>query len=496
MTVRKRLPLWIGLALVVLFTANGLRTAEVRQGVNIVQSGLYLASIFFLVASGFSLIFGLMDVLNLAHGTLLMFGAYTGYSMFGNPRLFTNTVPLFGALLAGSLLAIAFAPVWQTRLDRSWVRYGVMALVGLVAAGITVVAVRGFPLDALVRFSVTATGGAVPTPEAQEALGAMVQRMGLLAAAGFLFGLLLPAPDEERRVRTPTVIVTALAGFFVSAGILFARDGIEQFLLNTHVDLRFFIALVAGTATGVVLGGLMEWGLIRPLYTRPLYQILLTLGLVFVGAEVVKLIWGPAAYPPMERPSLFAQRCTSDNVIAWLGEHCSAVSVLGRNVPTYRVFVMFVALLTFIGVLLLLKRTRLGMIIRAGVQDPDMVQAMGINVRRTFTLVFALGSGLAALGGVVLAPVEGLNPDMGFALLIAAVIAVVIGGLGSFPGAAIGALLVGLGRAVFDFWGTSGYPLPTGGELRFSPTVAEASTVIIMAVVLLIRPSGILGKKE
>lgn len=494
--LRDNAPLLVSLALILLFTLNGVRTANVKQWVNIVQSGLYLASIFFLVASGFSLIFGLMDVLNFAHGTIFMFGAYTGYSMFANPRLFTNTVPLFCALFAGVLLARALVPDWQKRIRSQWLSYTAVAIIGLIAAGVTVYAVRGFPLDKLVKFSVVATGGAVPTEEAQEAISAMLRRMGLLLAAGMLFGALLPAPDDEERADTRTLLGAGIAVLVVGGIILFARNGVESFFLNTNVDLRFFIALVVGTATGALLGALMEWGLIRPLYARPIYQILLTLGLVFVGAEIVKLVWRPAAYPPMDRPSLFAEACTSDSVTLWLSEHCSAVRVLGRNVPTYRVFVMFVALMTLIGVSLLLTRTRLGMIIRAGVQDADMVQALGINVRRIFTLVFALGSALAALGGVVLAPVEGLNPDMGFEFLIAAVIAVVIGGLGSFPGAAIGALLVGVGRAVFDFWGTSGYPLLAGAELQFSPTVAEASTVIIMAIVLLIRPSGILGKKQ
>lgn len=495
-SMRNNLPLYLGVALILLFTLNGVRTANVQQWVNIVQSGLYLASIFFLVASGFSLIFGLMDVLNFAHGTIFMFGAYTGYSMFANPRLFTNTVPLFGALFAGALFALVIVPDWRKRVPSLWLTYALVTLAGLIAAGITVYAVHEFPLDKLVRFSVVATGGAVPTSEAQEAIPAMLRRMGLLLVAGVLFGALLPASDDDEETNIAKVLVAGIAALVVSGIVLFARDSLETFLLNTNVDLRFFLALAVGTATGALLGALMEWGLIRPLYARPIYQILLTLGLVFVGAEIVKLVWGPAAYPPMERPSLFGEACTSDSITLWLSEHCSAVRVLGRNVPTYRVFVMFVALATFIGVLLLLKRTRLGMIIRAGVQDADMVQALGINVRYVFTLVFALGSCLAALGGVVLAPVEGLNPDMGFEFLIGAVIAVVIGGLGSFPGAAIGALLVGVGRAIFDFWGTSGYPLLGGSELQFSPTVAEASTVIIMAIVLLIRPSGILGKKQ
>jgi branched-chain amino acid transport system permease protein len=146
-------------------------------------------------------------------------------------------------------------------------------------------------------------------------------------------------------------------------------------------------------------------------------------------------------------------------------------------------------------VLLLLKRTRMGMIIRAGVQDKDMVQALGINVRRVFTLVFALGTGLAALGGVAAAPFVSVNPGLGQEFVLLAFIAVVIGGMGSYTGAALGALLVGLARAVGDQVVLSGINVP-GLEAGLSPSIARASTVLLMALVLMIRPAGLFGKKE
>src|SRR5205085_5393925 len=121
--------------------------------------------------------------------------------------------------------------------------------------------------------------------------------------------------------------------------------------------------------------------------------------------------------------------------------------VVGRPFPSYRIFIIALGIAIFVAIILLLKRTRMGMIIRAGVQDSDMVQALGINVRRMFTLVFALGTGLAALGGVAAAPFLGVDPGLGQDFLLLAFIAVVIGGMGSYTGAAIGALLVGLARA-------------------------------------------------
>jgi branched-chain amino acid transport system permease protein len=151
----------------------------------------------------------------------------------------------------------------------------------------------------------------------------------------------------------------------------------------------------------------------------------------------------------------------------------------------------------FVAIALLLQRTRLGMIIRAGVQDSEMVQALGINVRRIFTLVFALGAGLAALGGVAAAPFIGLSPNLGQDFLLLAFIAVVIGGMGSYPGAAIGALLVGLARAFGDQLVLSGVHLPGMEDaIKFSPSIARASTVLLMAVVLLVRPAGLFGRKE
>jgi branched-chain amino acid transport system permease protein len=137
------------------------------------------------------------------------------------------------------------------------------------------------------------------------------------------------------------------------------------------------------------------------------------------------------------------------------------------------------------------------MIIRAGVQDSDMVEAMGINVRRVFTFVFALGSALAALGGVIAAPFLGVYPAMGNVFQLQAFIAVVIGGMGSYLGAAIGTLLLGLARAFGDHFVAAGINVPfLESALKGSPAIAQASTVLIMAIVLLVRPAGIFGKKD
>jgi branched-chain amino acid transport system permease protein len=160
-------------------------------------------------------------------------------------------------------------------------------------------------------------------------------------------------------------------------------------------------------------------------------------------------------------------------------------------------FVFLVGILVLIGVTLLLKRTRIGMIIRAGVQDPDMVEALGINVRRVFTLVFALGSSLAALGGVLAAPSIGLSTGMGALFLLSALIALAIGGLTSFPGAAAGAVLVGLLQQLIIRFGQNGIDLPFLAEpFKPTPTLVPAASVLLMVIVLLLLPAGLFGRSE
>ncbi len=454
-------------------------------------SGLTLAALYFLLGAGLSLIFGLMDVLNFAHGILFMMGAYVGYTVFGNPRLILNTAPLFLALVTGVVAGVRMVPLIPNR------RF-VLYLLALAGVGVAVWGVQGFPLRPLVAFEPTAAGGAIPTALAQEPISRMLVRLAQLTLAGLLLGPIFARwQREERRTSPWRPLALGLGLAALGVLMLLGRDVLERFLLGLSVDVRFVLALVAGAATGAALGALLETTLIRPFYGRPITQIVLTLGLMFVGAELVKFIWGKEGRPPMAVPSLFAQSCRSPNLIAWLAEHCSSIDVLGRAFPTYRLFIIAVGLVILIGVALLLKYSRLGMIVRAGVQDSAMVEALGINVQRVFTAVFALGSALAALGGVVAAPFVGVYPEMGSIFQLQAFIAVVIGGMGSYAGTAVGALVLGLARALGDTLVTTGIALPGMEQaLRASPAVARASTVLIMAIVLLVRPSGIFGRKS
>jgi branched-chain amino acid transport system permease protein len=222
------------------------------------------------------------------------------------------------------------------------------------------------------------------------------------------------------------------------------------------------------------------------LYGRPIYQVIVTLGLAYVLREVIQLLWQPLAYQ-MSRPPLFSQPGKAENIIEWFRTNSVTVDVLGVTFPSYRLFIILLGVLMLVALALLMNYTRLGMIIRAGVQDRQMVEALGINVQRVFTLVFMLGAGLAALGGIGAAPFIPVQPNMGDAFQLQAFIVVVIGGMGSYGGAAIGALLLGLARAFGDYLAL---------KYSLSPAIAEASTVIIMAIVLLVRPAGLFGRKE
>jgi len=491
--------LLVALAVTVVGILLVTRGVEPKVWVSILLSGATLAALYFLVASGLSLIFGLMDVLNFAHGAIFVLGAYVGLSTFANPRLLFNTLPLFLAVTSGALIAERFGMFLWRRVpgkERQQILWWVLLA---VATGILILGLRGFPIRPLNAFNVTAVGGAVPTEEAQEPLGVMIRRMVLLVLGGVPLGL-MTAPKERReeRPRQPAWRMVAFGAALLGLGylILILRNPGETFFLNLSVDIRFLAALLFGTLAGGLIGMAIEIVLIRPFYGNPVTQLVLTLGLSIAFIDVIEGVWGEEGNPPMQPPSFFAESCRSPTLWAWFSENCGSVNVLGRAFPTYRLFIIALGVGVFVAVGVLLRRSRIGMIIRAGVQDSEMVEALGINVRQVFTFVFALGSALAALGGVIAAPFLGVYPAMGNTFQLQAFIAVVIGGMGSYPGAAVGTLLLGLARAFGNYFVAAGINSPfSEAVVRGSPAIAKASTVLIMAIVLLLRPAGIFGKK-
>ncbi|WP_019423777.1 branched-chain amino acid ABC transporter permease [Paenibacillus sp. OSY-SE] len=226
----------------------------------------------------------------------------------------------------------------------------------------------------------------------------------------------------------------------------------------------FFVAILGAVVIGMLLGLVLERLVIRPVYGNHIQQILVTLGAMLVLSELLKVVFGPnplkADVPPLLNGS-------------W--------EVEGVILIKYRLFIICIGAIVFAGLLFVLKRTKIGLIVRAGVMNPEMVQALGIPIRRVFTLVFMTGAGLAALGGALLAPYSGvIFAEMGMQFAILAFIVVVIGGMGSIQGSAFAALLVGLSGAFMAY---------------YVPELSLAANMLLMVIVLLIKPSGLFGAK-
>jgi branched-chain amino acid transport system permease protein len=350
--------------------------------------------------------------------------------------------------------------------------------------------IMGLADTAMVAITTTTADNPLAELSVQEPLLRFWVRPTLMLVSGALiaFATAKPGDKTEFAVAEKTtqkwIIVAVL---FVATVLLTAfREALPETVLLMNGNLRFFLAMIVAVLFGLVFGGIIEITLIRPLYQRATFIVLMTLGLSFVIREVVQVLWDPLAYQ-MVRPPFFAQPGKAETVLEWFRNGNSTLNIFGVTFPTYRLFIIALGLVMFIFITLLMTRTRLGMIIRAGVQDPEMVEALGINVRQVFTFVFALGIAMAALGGIGAAPFIPVQPLMGDQFQMQGFITVVLGGMGSYVGAFIGALTLGLARAFGDYFAL---------KLSLSPAIAEASTVIIMIIVLLIRPSGLFGKKE
>jgi branched-chain amino acid transport system permease protein len=489
---------------------NGMGTSDFV--ITLLRS-LSVGSLTFLVASGFSLIFGLLDVLNLAHGTLFMIGAYIGWTVFVRPDTFVDLLTPLALILSGFMLRDVWTLVSTRilpglRMNRflRWAGFLVSAIVlfsVLTRYPIAVWSVDNYA-ESPVSLALLASQGQNIAP----AHAVFDQLHPVVAVLGLLLGSLLGAfslslfgsgsgPVQRLSWRSYAGYVVLL---IVGLGALVFNEPLTAMLLGLDSNWLFLVAVVSAVLSGVALGALMETTLIRPLYIRPIYQLMLTLGLSAIGIEIVRAVWGRPEFT-MPKPALFngtGAGCPATAFSDWLAHNCSTIFILDGRVRVYNeIFIPIVGLVVLISVWILLKRSRLGMIIRAGVQDREMVEALGINVRRVFTRVFALGVGLAALGGVLAAPSIGLSNMMGESFLLNALIALAIGGLTSYPGAALGSLLVGLLQQFIIKYGQIGISIPFT-EILFKPTppIVPASTVLLMVIVLLILPNGLLGKKE
>ena len=517
--IRKNRTQIIVLAILAVLLFMAIQGMSTRDWVVTVLRGLSVGAITFLVASGFSIILGLMDVLNLAHGTLFMIGAYLGWSVYVRPDSFVDMLMPLALVAAGLMLMPLFGQLLSrlrlpAAVDRIWPWAGLAGAVGLLVplwsrAPIAMWAADVYT-DSPIVWSQNLETGALAgliQPARWEGIAPILGLAGLILV-GLLAGLSLAGLNRREGMVAGKLALRPLIGFglLIVAGlaIYFANDALTGLLLGMDTTLLFLIAIVVATVAGAGLGALMEFSLIRPLYDRAIYQIMLTFGLAFIGTELVRGIWGRTGFT-MPRPSLFAgsgEGCPATSIAGWLQHSCGtmAIEIGGETarIRTYNeIFVIVVGLVVLVAVWILLQRSRLGMIIRAGVQDREMVEALGINVRRVFTLVFGLGVGLAALGGVLAGPSMGLSDGMGANLLLGALIALAIGGLTSYPGAAAGSLLVGLLQQFIIKYGAIGINLPFVAEpFKPSPPLVPASTVLLMVIILLVMPQGLFGRKE
>jgi branched-chain amino acid transport system permease protein len=285
-------------------------------------AGLAMGMLLFLVASGVSIIFGLMDVLNFAHGALFAWGAYVGFSVF--------------------------------KLLRNW-------------------------------------------------------------------------------VEAPSVL--------------------ENFGV-------FFVAILAAMVAVAILGVILERVLVRRVYGNHLFQILITFGATIVLVELIRVLWGP-----------------NDEVMAVPLTFQGHWDIFDVIIQRYRLICIIIGIVLYAVIQLILKKTKLGTIVRAGVENREMVQAMGHNIFLLFTGVFAAGAGLAALGGLAMSIFSlQVYPDMGSTYLLFAFIVVIIGGLGSVTGSLVGALIVGLSYNYVAY---------------LIPWAAAGVNILIMILILLIRPTGL-----
>jgi branched-chain amino acid transport system permease protein len=226
----------------------------------------------------------------------------------------------------------------------------------------------------------------------------------------------------------------------------------------------FVYAVAFGVAVGTLVAAVVELALIRPLYERHIEQVLVTVGLSLALVALVRAIWG-ADPRPFPRPEIAR----------------GTTSLLGANVPNDRFLLIATAIVVLVAVLAFLRFTRFGLVIRAGVENRTMVTALGIDVRRAFTLVFAIGGAFAALAGALGGIYLGsISPGQGTSLLIFAFIVVVIGGMSSITGTAVAAVLVGLVQQFANYYAASG--------------VGDLSVVLLLAVVLLTRPGGLTAR--
>jgi branched-chain amino acid transport system permease protein len=267
------------------------------------------------------------------------------------------------------------------------------------------------------------------------------------------------------------VLFTLAAGFSLIFGLMRIANLSHgaYFMFGAYIGLMVIDAgygfgaavLAAGVAVGI-LGGLVERVILRRLAGNTLSQVLATLGVAFVIADGSLWIWGGDPRP-VSAPAFLE----------------GAVQIFGLTFPLYRLAVLVFSIFVAVGLWALLDKTRLGVMIRASVDDRQMAQGIGVPATKLFTVVFCLGTALAGLGGVIAAPILSVYPGLDADMLPLALVVVILGGLGSLAGAFVGSLLIGF---IYSF-----------GQVLF-PDLAYMILFLPMVVILAVRPRGLFGR--
>jgi branched-chain amino acid transport system permease protein len=266
------------------------------------------------------------------------------------------------------------------------------------------------------------------------------------------------------------LISVGLTTVFGVMGVLNFAHG-SLFMLGAYLCMQFvrwlgsfWLGLLLGPPLVAVLAVFIEQLLLRPLYGRDVsFQLLLTFGLMLFLDDGVRLVWG-AAYHVVNPPEMLA----------------GVIPLFSQTYPVYRIFLVILGPLVGVALWAFFAFTRWGKILRAAAMDREMAEIVGVRVPVMFTAVFAFGAWLAALGGALAAPHQSVGPAMGERIIIESFIVVVIGGMGSFPGAFVGALILGL----LNSFGTT-----------LLPDVQMALPYILLAFILLTRPRGLFGEE-
>jgi branched-chain amino acid transport system permease protein len=265
------------------------------------------------------------------------------------------------------------------------------------------------------------------------------------------------------------LLALGLTVIFGLLGVMNFAHG-ELYMMGAYAGIwviglthSFWLALIAAPLIVGVIGAVTEVATLRPLYRRePLYGLILTFGLALTFREIVRQIFGGdmrRVMPPFS----------------------GSTPILGMTYPNYRLFLLAMATALLLAIWLFFTRTRAGIVVRAAVQDAEMLDGLGVNVPWVFTLTFAGSAALAALAGLLLAPVFTVYPQMGVEMILLAFIVVILGGMGSMGGSVVAAFVIGIAQSLFSLW--------------MNPQRVAIAIFAIMILVLIVRPRGFFGRE-